>query len=49
MSEPKTILEPAPQPDAEHETRSCAAQARPIDDDGPHAGATLDLPMSSPD
>jgi hypothetical protein len=49
MSEPANRTEEQPPPEVERELPSRPAQARPSDDDGPHAGASLDLPMSSPD
>jgi hypothetical protein len=49
MSEPANTPEPTPRPDVEREQPSRPEQLRPSDDDGPHAGASLDLPMSSPD
>jgi hypothetical protein len=48
MSEPAKTSEQTP-PEAERDVPSRPAQARRSDDDGPHAGASLDLPMSSPD
>ena len=49
MSEPAKPDPSTPRPDAEREPSSPPAKAQPSDDDGPAAGASLDLPMSSPD
>lgn len=49
MSEPANPKETATRPDAEGEKPPPPLAARPSDDDGPHAGASLDLPLSSPD
>jgi hypothetical protein len=49
MSEPANSNDQPPPPESEREESSRADRARPSDDDGPHAGASLDLPMSSPD
>jgi hypothetical protein len=50
MSEPAQTPKPQDtKPEAERDPNAKPAQARPSDDGGPHAGASLDLPMSSPD
>jgi hypothetical protein len=49
MSEPAKTKEQTPDPEAERDATPRAAQAGRSDDDGPLAGPSLDLPMSSPD
>jgi len=49
MSEPAKTNDPTPPKEAQREQKSRSAEARPSDGDGPNAGPSLDLPMSSPD
>jgi hypothetical protein len=49
MSEPENAQQDPSVQEPERDLPSHSVQARPSDDDGPHAGPSLDLPMSSPD
>ena len=49
MSQPANPSDLSPPPETESDEPSQAVQERPSDDGSPHAGPSLDLPMSSPE